>query len=83
MVTCQFKAERELGLLHRITVEDLGIGSFGELVTVRYHTPLTDVLDLLVEHKLSAVPIVDDAGMSPLTPAQSQNMTCHACAALC
>jgi hypothetical protein len=47
----------------RITLKDLEIGTFGESVArVTYDTPWIQVLDMFVNRKISAVPIVDQNG---------------------
>jgi len=40
----------------------MGIGTFGGVVTVLYDTALVNVLHMLMERHISAVPIVDDSG---------------------
>ncbi|KAK5575084.1 hypothetical protein RB653_010340 [Dictyostelium firmibasis] len=42
-----------------IPIGSLGIGTFATVVTVMTHTPLVEVLELLSEKKISAVPIID------------------------
>jgi len=44
------------------SVESLGIGTYENLITVNKETPLYQVLDLLLEKQISAIPIVDDNG---------------------
>lgn len=39
-----------------------GIGDYGTIPTVTYETPLIKALHLLIQHKLSAIPIVDKSG---------------------
>lgn len=47
----------------RITLKDLEIGTFGDGVArVTYDTPWIQVLDMFVNKKISAVPIVDHNG---------------------
>lgn len=48
--------------LFNLTIAQLGIGTFTGLVTVRNTNTLLEVLDVLMEQKLSAVPVVDEAG---------------------
>lgn len=48
--------------LFAMTIAQLGVGTFSGLVTVREGATLMDVLDVLIERKLSAVPIVGDDG---------------------
>ncbi|TPX64931.1 hypothetical protein SpCBS45565_g05536 [Spizellomyces sp. 'palustris'] len=45
-----------------VTLKDLGIGTFENLATATATTPLITVLNLFIERKISAVPIVDDEG---------------------
>ncbi|KAN0026299.1 hypothetical protein ACTFIV_007283 [Dictyostelium citrinum] len=42
-----------------IPIGSLGIGTFATVVTVMTHTPLVEVLQLLSDKKISAVPIID------------------------
>ncbi|TPX56919.1 hypothetical protein PhCBS80983_g04184 [Powellomyces hirtus] len=43
-------------------LRDLGIGTFENLATATASTPLIEVLNLFIERKISAVPIVDEKG---------------------
>eukprot|EP00698_Gefionella_okellyi_P015092 TRINITY_DN4235_c0_g1_i1.p1 TRINITY_DN4235_c0_g1~~TRINITY_DN4235_c0_g1_i1.p1 ORF type:complete len:377 (+),score=88.03 TRINITY_DN4235_c0_g1_i1:126-1256(+) len=52
----------ELTLL-RYTIEEINIGTFGGVVTVLYDTPLVNVLHMLMERHISALPIVDETGV--------------------
>lgn len=47
-----------------VTLEDAGIGTFENIATVTYDTPLIEALHLLTELKISALPIVDDKGVA-------------------
>lgn len=46
------------------TMQELGIGTFNNVVTVLQDTPLIVVLNLLIERKISAVPLVDENGVA-------------------
>lgn len=48
--------------LFGMTIAQLGVGTFSGLLTAREGWSLAQVLDLLSEHKLSAVPILADDG---------------------
>jgi 5'-AMP-activated protein kinase regulatory gamma subunit len=52
-----------MALLRKITVADMQIGTFTQLHTVQYDTKLIAALELLTEHKISAVPVVNDDGV--------------------
>lgn len=45
-----------------MSMEKLGIGTYSNLITVTKQTPLIEVLTLLFEKRISAVPIVDSEG---------------------
>lgn len=62
-VLVKFKLAHELMLLQRLTVADIGIGSFATLHTVKYDTKLVAALDVLSLNKISAAPVVDDDGV--------------------
>eukprot|EP01098_Paradermamoeba_levis_P002500 TRINITY_DN12898_c0_g1_i1.p1 TRINITY_DN12898_c0_g1~~TRINITY_DN12898_c0_g1_i1.p1 ORF type:complete len:365 (-),score=75.68 TRINITY_DN12898_c0_g1_i1:76-1170(-) len=46
----------------RMSIGELGIGTFDNLVTVSLSTPLIQVLNLFQERKISAIPVVDHNG---------------------
>lgn len=48
--------------LFAMTLAELNIGTFGQLVTVSESAKLVDVLEVLVDRNLSAVPVVDMSG---------------------
>lgn len=52
-----------VGLL-AMSIEELGIGTFAGVITVRAATPVIGVLDLLAHHNISAVPVVDERGIA-------------------
>ncbi|KAJ3155571.1 AMP-activated serine/threonine-protein kinase regulatory subunit [Geranomyces variabilis] len=43
-------------------LRDLGIGTFTNLATATAQTPLIEVLNIFIDRKISAVPIIDDKG---------------------
>ena len=47
----------------RRPLRELGIGTFSNLATARMDTPLIRVLDMFVNMRISAVPIVDESGV--------------------
>lgn len=53
---------REQRRLYDQSIKDLGIGTFHELITVPENMPLIRVLYVLVEKKISSVPIVNVNG---------------------
>ncbi|KAJ1373463.1 hypothetical protein KIN20_035864 [Parelaphostrongylus tenuis] len=44
------------------TPKELGIGSFGDIVTVHVDTPLYDALETFLRNRVSALPLVDENG---------------------
>lgn len=46
-----------------VTIRDLGIGVFKQLLTVTYDTKLITALELLYNYKISSIPIVNDKGI--------------------
>jgi CBS domain-containing protein len=46
--------------LDTVTVRDLGIGVFKNLLTVTYQTPLMKALEMLSNYKVSSLPIVNE-----------------------
>lgn len=44
------------------TIEELNIGTYENLQTATSETPLIDVLNVFVDHRISALPIVNDKG---------------------
>lgn len=46
-----------------VTIRDLGIGVFKQLLTVTYDTKLITALELLYNYKISSIPIVDNRGV--------------------
>lgn len=46
------------------TLEDLNIGTFKNIAVVRTDTPLYTALGMFVEQRVSALPVVDDKGMT-------------------
>ena len=61
----------------RCTIADIGVGTFGKVVTVHMDTPLIDVLQLLRDQHISAVPVTNDHGTCFVFAA------CVAAAAMC
>jgi 5'-AMP-activated protein kinase, regulatory gamma subunit len=49
-------------LLQR-SIEELGIGTFNNVVTILKDTPLIVALSMLAERQISAVPLVDETGV--------------------
>ena len=47
-------------MLLRCTIEELGIGTFKNLVTAKLDTPLIDLMRLFISERISSIPIVDD-----------------------
>ena len=47
-------------VLLRCTIEELGIGTFKNLVTAKLDTPLIDLMRLFISERISSIPIVDD-----------------------
>ena len=45
------------------SLDDLGIGSFANLVTCTLATPLMDVLHQMFHNNISAVPVLDENGL--------------------
>ncbi|GFS03786.1 5'-AMP-activated protein kinase subunit gamma-1 [Elysia marginata] len=43
-------------------LRDLGIGTFKNVITATAETPLIEALNMFVEHRISALPVVDDSG---------------------
>ena len=58
-LVAQFREQRRL---FEHSVLDLRIGTFENLITVPHTTPLRNVLHVLEQHDISAVPVVDDRG---------------------
>jgi len=52
-----------VGLLG-MSIQELGIGTFVRVITVGSETPVIGVLDLLAQHNISAVPVVDERGVA-------------------
>jgi len=46
-----------------LSVADSKIGQFKKLPTIRNSTPLVEVLELMMKHKLSGIAVVDDSGV--------------------
>ncbi|XGW17069.1 hypothetical protein V3C99_002023 [Haemonchus contortus] len=44
------------------TPKELGIGSWGDIVTIHVDTPLHDALDIFLRNRVSALPLVDEQG---------------------
>ncbi|WKX98925.1 hypothetical protein Q1695_014084 [Nippostrongylus brasiliensis] len=44
------------------TPKELGIGSWGDIVTIHVDTPLHDALDIFLRNRVSALPLVDEEG---------------------
>ncbi|KAK6027359.1 CBS domain protein [Ostertagia ostertagi] len=44
------------------TPKELGIGSWGDIVTIHVDTPLHDALDIFLRNRVSALPLVDEKG---------------------
>lgn len=45
------------------SLAELGIGTYGNIVTVQPDTPIIEALDLFVEKRVSALPVVDSNGV--------------------
>ncbi|CAI4229033.1 unnamed protein product [Auanema sp. JU1783] len=41
---------------------ELGIGSWGDILTIRCDTPLHDALEIFLKNRVSALPLVDESG---------------------
>jgi len=54
-----YPASREL----RETPRELGVGTWSNIATIKTSTPLIDLLYLFIKRRISALPIVDDAGV--------------------
>lgn len=52
---------KETEMLRR-SIGDLGIGTFGNVVTTSMDSPVIDVIHTLVQHSISSVPVLDKAG---------------------
>eukprot|EP00742_Colponemidia_sp_Colp-10_P003718 GILJ01003957.1.p1 GENE.GILJ01003957.1~~GILJ01003957.1.p1 ORF type:complete len:336 (-),score=34.50 GILJ01003957.1:113-1120(-) len=59
-IVSQFRSNATL-FHHQL--RDLEIGTFRHVITVQPETPLIDILQMLVEHRISAIPIVDASGV--------------------
>ncbi|RUS91803.1 hypothetical protein EGW08_000374 [Elysia chlorotica] len=44
------------------SLRELGIGTFKNVITATTETPLIEALNMFVEHRISALPVVDDSG---------------------
>ena len=44
------------------TPKELGIGSWGNVLSIHVNTPLHDVLDIFLKNRVSALPLVDEEG---------------------
>ncbi|GFN75385.1 5'-amp-activated protein kinase subunit gamma-2 [Plakobranchus ocellatus] len=44
------------------SIGDLGIGTFKNVITATSETPLIEALNMFVEHRISALPVVDGSG---------------------
>lgn len=44
------------------TPKELGIGSWGDIVTIHIDTPLHDALETFLRNRVSALPLVDEKG---------------------
>lgn len=42
--------------------QSLGIGSWGNVLTIHVDTPLIDALKIFLENRVSALPLVDEDG---------------------
>ncbi|XP_052091891.1 5'-AMP-activated protein kinase subunit gamma-1-like isoform X4 [Mytilus californianus] len=49
------------GFMHQ-TLDELNIGTFQNVVTAKTSTPVIEALNMFVNHRISAVPVVDDQG---------------------
>ena len=52
-------------LLSSVSIRDLGIGVFKNLLTLTYQTPILRAMEMLSQYKVSSIPIVD-ADMRPI-----------------
>ncbi|KAI8592074.1 hypothetical protein BDZ88DRAFT_392890 [Geranomyces variabilis] len=67
-VVTQYKILKYLAANASVTklntqLRDLGIGTFTNLATATAQTPLIEVLNIFIDRKISAVPIIDDKGL--------------------
>lgn len=44
------------------TPKELGIGSWGNVLSIHVNTPLHDALDIFLKNRVSALPLVDEEG---------------------
>lgn len=44
------------------TPQELGIGSWGDILTIHVNTPLHDALEIFLKNRVSALPLVDEDG---------------------
>ena len=44
------------------TPQELGIGSWGDILTIHVDTPLHDALEIFLKNRVSALPLVDEEG---------------------
>lgn len=51
------------------TLEELGIGTYHDIAFIHPDTPIIKALNIFVDRRVSALPVVDDSGNSQLTPA--------------
>jgi 5'-AMP-activated protein kinase regulatory gamma subunit len=45
-----------------VSVRDLGIGVFHNLVTLTYETPISRAMEMLSQYRVSSIPVVDSSG---------------------
>lgn len=45
------------------TIDEVGIGTFKEIATVKETATIYDALSVFVERRVSALPVVDDKGV--------------------
>lgn len=59
----RFLRNNHQAVLESVTVRDLGVGVYRNLVTLTYNTPVIKALELLSVYKVSSIPIVNEYNM--------------------
>lgn len=49
------------------TLGELGIGTYHDIAFIHPDTPIIRALNIFVERRVSALPVVDDSGRTPIT----------------
>lgn len=49
------------------TLRELGIGTYRDIAFIHPDTPIIKALNIFVERRVSALPVVDDSGRNPIT----------------